>query len=113
MTAPTINVRARLTPRADVPWPGGMSAAHSWYITHGLGTPAAGTFTEVVMPDFTPDGEPLSDAAKEAAVRQIAASLYGTAYAFIYRPDQAQRAVHAHGLVGREHVVVSAVEVWE
>jgi hypothetical protein len=110
--ASTINVTARLTSRADVPWPGGQRAGRSWYITHTLGGPAAGTFTEVVMPDFTPDGEPLSDATKEAAVRQVAESLYGRAYAFIYRPDQADRSVHAYRLVGREHVIVSAVEVW-
>jgi hypothetical protein len=108
--APTINVTARLD--LPAPWPGGGPAHTLWGITHGLGTPAAGTFTAVRVPDFTPTGEPLTDATKEAAVLEVARSLYGTAYAFIYRPERMDDGVYRHNLRGREHVTITAVEVW-
>jgi hypothetical protein len=107
----TVNVHARLD--IPAPWPGGGPASTLWAITHGLGTPAAGTFTAVRVPDFTPDGDPLPDAAKEAAVRQVAESLYGRAYAFIYSPARIEEGVYRHNLRGREHVTITAVEVWE
>jgi hypothetical protein len=45
-------------------------------------------------------------------VLEVARSLYGTAYAFIYRPERMDDGVYRHNLRGREHVTITAVEVW-
>lgn len=101
---------AKLAPHADVDVPDG---ARSWFITHGLGKPAGGTFTEVVI-DGTPeddDGAPLPVEVVEQLVREIAVQLYGTAWAFTYRPDQYADAIGRHGMRRRELVLVDALEV--
>jgi hypothetical protein len=105
----TLHTEARLVPSFDLlakPRP------TSWFITHPLGGPAANTFTEVQMPDFTPDGEKLEESVLDAAVRQIAMQLYGTAYAFTYRPGQYADSIARHRMTRRELVLVSVVEVW-
>lgn len=108
----TINYAARLAEPDRTARPGGRSEHRSWYITFGFGKPAERTFTEVVLPDFTDDGEPLPEHIKDDLVRRIAADLYGTAWAFHYRPDQAQDALWRYDVRLREHVTVTSVEVW-
>jgi hypothetical protein len=118
VTAPVINYEARLQPIGwhlhDRPAPG------SWFITHGLGEPAAGTYTEVafapgVLERVVLVGEQAYAVGKrllEEVVRQVAVALYGTAWAFTYRPDQYEDAIARHGLRRRERVIVTSIEVW-
>lgn len=111
-TAPTINVTAYLVPDitqhvANLPG--------SWYITHGLGKPAAGTFTEVAFGDnalIDADGQPWPEWVLDAAVRHVAGQLYGDRWAFQYRPDQYEPSIERHGMRRRERVVITNVEVW-
>lgn len=110
---PTINYDARLAAPDRTARPGGRSESHSWFITFGFGKPAQRTFTEVVLPDFTDDGQPLTDAVKDALVRKVAADLYGTAWAFHYRPEQAEEALWRYDVRIREHVTVTSVEVYQ
>lgn len=90
----------------------------SWYVTHGLGGPAAGTYTEVA---FDPGAvDPLQTHLDHASivrildgiVRQTAVALYGTAWAFTYRPDEYADAIERHGMRLRERVVVDGIEVY-
>lgn len=113
MTTPvTVNYEARLAEPDPAARPGGRRAHASWFITFGFGKPAQRTFTEVVLPDFTDSGEPLTERIKDELVRHIANDLYGTAWAFHYRPDQADDALWKYDVRLREHVTVTAVEVW-
>lgn len=114
MTAPpALSIDARLVPEvsehaADLPG--------SWYITHGAGRPAANTYTEVA---FAPgaltdaDGAPHPERVLDDAVRAVAVMLYGTAWAFHYRPDQADDAIRRWSLRRRERVLIDTLEVWE
>lgn len=82
----------------------------SWFITHGLGTPAAGTYTEVAFPSQLPyRADPV---VAEEAVRQIADQLYGNRWAFIYPPEGRQDAIDRWKLKRRERVVVTEIRVW-
>lgn len=104
MSAPTFAFTARLLESytgATPPEPG------SWFITHLLGGPAAGTYTEVQF-----DGTQLDDRVLEQVVREVAGQLYGIAYAFTYRPEQYFDAIARHGLRLRERVLVEGIEVW-
>lgn len=84
----------------------------SWYITHGFGKPAAGTYTEVALaPDVLAAEHP--ERTLEAAVRQIATELYGTAWAFLYPPEEYADAITRWDLRRRERVIITALEVWE
>lgn len=102
MTAPTLHVDARLDCE-PVPGPD----PSSWFVTHGLGGPAAGTYTEVVIDDTRHP-----DAVVEEAVRLVAAGLYGDTYASVYHPMWYVTAIKRHDLWRREVVVVEAIEVW-
>lgn len=108
---PTISLRAQLDPNNTGPdWAG------SWFITHGLGKPAAGTYTEVAIGDnarIDPEGQPWPEAILDAAVIQVAEQLYGRAWAFHYRPEQAQDAIYRHGMRRRERVIITSLEAWE
>lgn len=110
MTAPpVVHYEARLVPFAD----GAEHAAvqpGSWFITFGFGKPAASTYTEVVLAPAVLD-QP--DAVVEEAVRGVARDLYGTAWAFTYRPEQYADAVERHGVRRRERVAITELEVWE
>lgn len=101
-TAFDIHVTARLSPFHSVP-----VGAQSWFISHGLGTPAAGTFTEVIF-----EGEQPDEITAAVAVRQVADQLYSNRWAFVYRPDQYAVAIARHGMTRRERVVVTDIEVW-
>jgi hypothetical protein len=110
MTVPaTIHHEAKLVPFMD----GSEHAAvqpGSWFITFGLGKPAAGTYTEVVLaPAVNDQPEHVVD----EAVRSVARDLYGTAWAFHYRPDQYADAIERHGMKRRERVAITELEVWE
>lgn len=109
---PTLSLDARLVPEvsehaADLPG--------SWFITHGAGKPAQNTYTEVAFaPDALSDedGAPYPEHVLDQAVRAVAGQLYGTAWAFHYRPDQADDAIRRWSLRRRERVVITDLEVW-
>lgn len=86
----------------------------SWFITHGLGTPAAGSFTEVVVPDFTDSGERVSRGDQSEIVRQVADQLYGSRWAFHYPPEKYETSIQTDywSLWRRERVVVTGIEVY-
>jgi hypothetical protein len=112
MTAPvTIHHEARLVPFAD----GAEYAAvqpGSWFITFGFGKPAQNTYTEVVLAPAVRDaGHP--EHVLDEAVRAVARDLYGTAYAFTYRPEQYADAIEKYGVKRRERVAITELEVWE
>lgn len=99
---------ARLRPAGYPLKPDDPPAPSSWFITHGLGGPAEGTFTEV---EFDA-GEPVNlEHIIEPVVREVAVQLYGTAWAFTYRPTEFADAIARHGLRRRERVVVAGIEV--
>lgn len=113
MTAPALNYAARLDPSNLGPtWAG------SWFISHGLGKPAQNTYTEVAFTDealgelvhATPSEV---ERVQEEVVRRVAVELYGTAWAFTYRPDQYEDAIARHGLRRRERVIVTSIEVYQ
>lgn len=109
----TPNITAYLVPEVD---PAAANLPGSWYITHGLGKPAQGTYTEVAFGDnalIDPDGQPWPEVVLDAAVRTVAIQLYGTSWAFQYRPDQYAVAIGEHGLRRRERVTITNLEVWE
>lgn len=105
-----LNYAARLA--APFAHPQGRSVNHSWFVTFGLGKMAGGMFTEVVLPDFADDGRPLTREAKATLVRRVAVDLYSTAWAFVYGPDEADRAIWQYRMRLREHVTVTSVELW-
>lgn len=87
----------------------------SWFVTHGLGGPAAGTYTEVVLDPPLPeddDGAPIPHELISEVVRQTAIALYGTAWAFHYPPQQYADAIERHGMRLRERVIVDGIEVY-
>jgi hypothetical protein len=84
----------------------------SWFITHGLGTPAAGTYTEVAFAPEVLQQPEATEAALEQITRQVARALYGNAWAFTYRPDQWHEAIERHGMRRRERVVVTELSTW-
>lgn len=112
MTAPvTIHHEARLVPFID----GAEHAAvqpGSWFVTFGFGRPAQATYTEVVLaPQVRDAGHP--EHVVEEAVRAVVLELYGTAWAFIYRPEQYADAIERHNVKRRERVAITSLEVWE
>lgn len=113
MTAPpTIDLAARLVPEVSEH---AANLPGSWFITHGLGKPAQGTYTEVAFAPSAltdPDGEPWPEHVLDAAVREVAGQLYGTAWAFQYRPEQYADAIGRHALRRRERVVITDLELW-
>lgn len=86
----------------------------SWFITHGLGTPAAKMFTEVVVPDFTDSGERLTRTQQAEIVLRVADQLYGTRWAFHYPPEKYETSIQTErwSLTRRERVIVTSVEVY-
>jgi hypothetical protein len=89
--------------------------ANAWAITHPLGGIAGGTYTEVAFVDETPDAPlPVAEHVLDSIVRQLAVEVYGPGrWAFHYRPDQVPASVLAHGILLRERVEVSEVELWD
>jgi hypothetical protein len=98
-----INYRAKIDPLADTSIP-----PSSWFITHQLGGPAAGMYTEVRMPD----SDHIPDQTKSEIVRRVADELYGRQWAFHYRPYQYESSIEKYGLTRREVIVVTDIEVW-
>lgn len=102
--------------------PGQATSPGASVITHGLGTPAGGTHTEVWFVDGTAgardlDGDgsfrdPEREALREEVVRAAAIETYGRRWAFTYRPEQVEDAVLRYGSLLRERVEVSSVEVY-
>lgn len=110
MTAPpVIHHEARL-----VPFPDGAEHAAvqpgSWFITFGFGKPAQNTYTEVVL---APEVRDMPEHVVDEAVRAVARELYGTAWAFHYRPEQYADAIERYGVKRRERVAITVLEVWE
>jgi hypothetical protein len=113
---PTINVAARLIDPAQA-W--GPVDPSSWFITHPLGTPAAGTFTEVALADDVRAelvelhaGRPeVVEMIVDEAVRHLAGQLYSDRWAQVYRPSQYADAIARHGMRRREWAVIAALEV--
>jgi hypothetical protein len=109
MMAAEVHFTARIDPLAD-------TSIHpsSWFITHGLGGPAAGMFTEVVVPEFTDTGEKLTIAQQAGIVRTIADQLYGTRWAFHYPPEDYEQSIQNDrwSLTRRERAVITEIEVY-
>jgi hypothetical protein len=108
--APEFDYTARLSesrPMHERPDPS------SWFVTFGFGKPAQGTYAEVAFDlQVDEEGEELPEHVLDAVVRRVAVDLYGTAWAFHYRPDEYASAIERWNLRLRERVVVSTVEVW-
>lgn len=113
---PVIDYAAKLAerrPMHDRPDP------TSWFVTFGFGKPAAGTYSEVRLPaELTgPDGpvvvdEQRREAILDAVVRRVVVDLYGSAWAFHYRPNEYADAIERYGVRLREVVEVSSIEVY-
>ena len=94
----------------------------SWYVTHPLGKPAGGTYSELGFTQSAVDSVTFSDhvaprgalearAVFDELVRRIVVDLYGTAWAFHYPPDKFADAIERHGMRRRELVIVTYVDV--
>lgn len=108
MTAATLSYAARLCPVGDTP---SERLPTSWFVTFGFGKPAESTYTEVMFPRVITDEHP--EHVLDAVVRRVAVDLYGTAWAFHYRPDQYDEAIGRYPVRLRERVVVTSVEVYQ
>lgn len=94
-------------------------AGLSWFVTHPLGKPAGGTYTEVAFDRGCVD--PLQTHLTPAdmlrvldeVVRLVAGDLYGIRWAFSYRPDQYADAIERHRMRRRELVIVTAIDVYD
>lgn len=115
LAQPIGSAEARLVVRAGpTPRPGPLV----WAITHGLGTVAGGTHTEVSIDPGAVD--PLQthlDRDRIARllddlVRSVAREAYGTRWSFHYRPDEVDASVLAFGSKVRERIEVTAIELW-
>jgi hypothetical protein len=110
--APAPSIHASLVPEVSEH---AANLPGSWFLTHGLGKPAALTYTEVAFSAealIDPDGKPWPEHVLDRAVLEVAGQLYGRAYAFHYRPDQYADAIERHGLRRRERVIVTSIEVY-
>jgi hypothetical protein len=94
----------------------------SWYVTHPLGKPAGGTYSELAFTQAALDSVTYSDhvaprgrlearAVFDELVRRIVVDLYGSAWAFTYPPEQFADAIERHGMRRRELVIVTYVDV--
>lgn len=109
MHTATLHVEGRLVPDVDAH---AANLPGSWFVTFGLGKPAANTYTEIALtPEVQAAGHP--EHVIDAAVREVIDALYGRAWAFHYRPDQYADAIERHGSRRRERAVITALEVWE
>lgn len=87
----------------------------TWYVTFGLGTRHAGTYTEIVVDtveaaegyrngrDRVP-GETVSVAERATRVREAAVESYGTAWAFTYMPEQYAASIKSYDMRLRERI---------
>lgn len=110
--APVLHVIAFLDTEVPTHFP---NLPGSWFITHGLGKPAANTYTEVAFGEnalIDPQGEAWPEHILDRAVLEVAGQLYGRAYAFHYRPDQFADSIERYGLRRRERVVITSIEAW-
>lgn len=106
-TSTSLAYTAKVDPLAD-----SVIRPDSWFITHGLGGPAAGMFTEVRFIYPSPE-QP--EHVLDEIVRKVAFACYGTSWAFHYRPNQYKQAIQNErfSLTRREVVIVSSIEVWD
>jgi hypothetical protein len=84
----------------------------AWFVTHPLGKPAAGTYTEVAFTQTVLDQQHPPEVL-EQVVRDVAAELYGNAWAFHYRPADYEQAIERYAMRRRERVVVTAIEWYD
>lgn len=75
----------------------------SWYVTHGLGSPAAGLYTEIVLPSSVDVG------LMEEVARQAAFEAYGNQWAFLYPPGEREATIERYELRRRERLEVSKI----
>jgi hypothetical protein len=104
--APEVGYAARLVP---LPREGAAPDPSSWFITHPLGGPAGGTYTEVVI-EAGP--EPAPEHVVDEVVRRIARDLYGDRWAAHYAPTEYAHVVKRYGMRRRERVLVQGIEVY-
>lgn len=112
---PVIDYAAKLAERRPMHDRPNLS---SWFVTFGFGKPAENTYTEVRFTDealgrvegTTNDTHP--EHVLDAVVRRVAVDLYGTAWAFHYRPAEFPSAIEQYGVRLREVVEVSSIEVY-
>lgn len=111
---PVINWTARLAvtvPTVDV------DEAQLWYVTHGLGSIAAGTYTEVAFATAVPRADQTPPAGQPPAlhrevVRRVARELYGERWSNLYPPEEYVDAVARWDMRLRERIVVTDLEAW-
>jgi hypothetical protein len=77
--------------------PGGQPPEGSWFVTHGIGSPAADMYSTVEIP--TDLGVPEWNL--EIVVAKAATEVYRDRFAFVYPPDR-RPSEDTH----REHIVV-------
>lgn len=81
----------------------------SWIVTHTLGGPAAGTFTEVVfVTDGTLGADHMNPDVLDVLVHEVALQLYGRHFAFVY-PSAEKAGVEEFGMQRRETVTVTDI----
>jgi hypothetical protein len=90
--------------------PGQSADPGAYAVTHGLGSFAGGSHTEVAFTDSSAGG--LSVAVADEVVRAVANALYARSWAFTYSPDQVPNSVLRYGSILRERVEVSDVQVY-
>jgi hypothetical protein len=105
-----VEYTARLQPAGEVsaslpPHPS------SWFVTHALGTPAGGTYTEVLIAHPIHGVSALPEHVLDAVVRHLAEQVYGRTWAFHYHPDRYADAIERYGLLRRERILVEGIEV--
>lgn len=96
------NYVAKIDPLAD-------SSIAPWFITFGLGGPAAGSYTEVI---FDASAEQIETHVLGGIIREVANELYASRWAFHYPPDDYESVIEQRGLWRRERVVVSNIVMW-
>lgn len=94
------------------PDPSSSPLHDSWFVSHGLGTPAKGLYTEFwIRQDY--DTAMVKPEHISEVVRQVANQLYGNRWAFIYPPDQFEDSIRRYGMRRRERVLITGIEVIE
>ena len=73
-----------------------MSDTVTWYVTFGIGGPNAGQYSEVQV------ARDQSEYDQEVQARTIVVAAYGTAWAFLYRPESFDRSIGRYGMTLRE-----------
>lgn len=89
-----------------------------WYVTHGLGSVAAGTYSEVAFATAVPRAGQTPPAehpptVQRDVVHRVARELYGERWSNLYPPDEYDAAVARWDMQLRERIVVTDLEAWD